>query len=165
MNEEPGSARGTDQKFCFSCAALLHVSALACPHCGAQQPPLPGPAGAEIVLLRNENPPVPRANQIFCRGCGQLINHLALACPHCGAPQVPAAGRAPLPPVGRNRYAAAAFAFFLGGFGIHKFYLGEVGLGIIYLLFCWTFIPAIIGFIECIVYLATPDETFARRYG
>lgn len=42
-------------------------------------------------------------------------------------------------------------AFFVGGFGIHKFYAGKIGMGVIYVLFCWTFIPAIIAFFEAIV--------------
>ena len=41
-------------------------------------------------------------------------------------------------------------ALFLGGFGIHKFWLGEIVLGVLYLLFCWTFIPTIIALIECL---------------
>ncbi|WP_180073870.1 MULTISPECIES: TM2 domain-containing protein [unclassified Acinetobacter] len=63
------------------------------------------------------------------------------------------------------RIVAALLAFFLGGFGIHKFYLGRIGWGIVYLLFCWTFIPSIVAFIEFIVYLCTSDEDFARKYG
>ncbi len=55
--------------------------------------------------------------------------------------------------------------FFLGGFGIHKFYLGQVGLGIIYLIFCWTIIPAIVAFIEFIILLTMNDETFNQKYG
>src|SRR5581483_10947012 len=39
-------------------------------------------------------------------------------------------------------------ALFLGGVGAHRFYLGQVGLGVLYLLFCWTFIPVFISFIE-----------------
>lgn len=52
-----------------------------------------------------------------------------------------------------NKIGYALLAFFLGGFGAHKFYAGKVGLGILYLLFCWTFIPGIIAFIEFIVAL------------
>lgn len=37
---------------------------------------------------------------------------------------------------------------FLGGVGGHKFYMGETGLGILYVLFCWTGVPGIIAFIE-----------------
>ena len=52
---------------------------------------------------------------------------------------------AAIAPNGKSKLAAALFALFLGGFGIHKFYLGRIGWGILYLLFCWTFIPAILG--------------------
>jgi TM2 domain-containing membrane protein YozV len=38
------------------------------------------------------------------------------------------------------------------------------GRGIVYLLFCWTFIPAIVSFIEAIVLLSTDDQTFNARY-
>ena len=65
----------------------------------------------------------------------------------------------------KNRLVAALLAFFLGGFGAHKFYLGKIGWGIVYLLFCWTFIPSIVAFIEFIIYLCTSDEDFARKYG
>ena len=61
--------------------------------------------------------------------------------------------------------AAVLLAFFLGGIGAHKFYLGRVGQGILYLLFCWTFIPGIIALIEFIIYLCTSDEDFATKYG
>lgn len=65
----------------------------------------------------------------------------------------------------KSRVAAILLAFFLGGFGVHKFYLGRVGQGILYLLFCWTFIPAIVAFIEFIIYLTMSDEAFAHKYG
>ena len=39
-------------------------------------------------------------------------------------------------------------ALFLGGFGAHKFYMGHIGLGVLYLLFFWTFIPAIVALVE-----------------
>lgn len=40
---------------------------------------------------------------------------------------------------------------FWGGLGIHKFYAGKIGMGILYILFCWTTIPGIIGLIEGII--------------
>lgn len=39
-------------------------------------------------------------------------------------------------------------AFFLGSFGAHRFYLADNGLAIAYLLFFWTGIPGLIGFVE-----------------
>ena len=61
--------------------------------------------------------------------------------------------------------AAILLALFLGGFGVHKFYLGRVGAGVLYLIFCWTFIPSIIAFIEMIIYITMTDEAFAQKYG
>ena len=97
---------------------------------------------------------------VFCRGCGKEIHESALSCPHCGAIQkkVGAGGS-------KSRVTAAVLAFLLGGFGIHKFYLGKIAAGVLYLLFCWTFIPAIIAFIEFIIYLTMSDEEFEAKYG
>ncbi len=66
---------------------------------------------------------------------------------------------------GRNRIVAALFAIFLGGLGVHKFYLGQSGQGILYILFCWTLIPSIIGFVEGLIYLSSSDEGFQQKYG
>ncbi len=52
-----------------------------------------------------------------------------------------------------NKTVYCVLAFFLGGIGIHKFYAGKIGTGILYILFCWTFIPSIIAFVEFIVAL------------
>lgn len=60
---------------------------------------------------------------------------------------------------------AAFLAVVFGGIGAHKFYLNQPGSGILYLLFCWTFIPAVVGFFEGIGYAMTSDETFHRRFG
>ena len=43
---------------------------------------------------------------------------------------------------------AVVLTLLLGGIGAHKFYMGQTGLGILYLLFSWTFIPGIVAFIE-----------------
>ena len=68
-------------------------------------------------------------------------------------------------PNGKSKLAAALLALFLGGIGIHTFYLGSVGGGIAYLLLCWTFIPAIIGFIEGILLLVMSENDFNKKYG
>lgn len=60
----------------------------------------------------------------------------------------------------RSKVLAGILAIFLGGLGIHKFYLNKVGFGIVYLLFCWTTIPSIIGLVEGIVYLCSSDYNF-----
>lgn len=39
-------------------------------------------------------------------------------------------------------------AVFLGGFGAHRFYLNDNGIGLIYLIFFWTLIPSLMGLVE-----------------
>ncbi len=65
----------------------------------------------------------------------------------------------------KSRVTAIVLALLLGGIGIHKFYLGQPGWGIIYMLFCWTFIPALIAFIEAIYYLCLSEPAFHIKYG
>ena len=57
-----------------------------------------------------------------------------------------------------NKVAYCLLAFFLGGFGIHKFYAGKIGLGIVYILFSWTVVPSIIAFIEMIIALTKDSD-------
>lgn len=49
----------------------------------------------------------------------------------------------------KDEVAGVLLALFLGSFGLHHFYLGRNGLGVLYLLFFWTGIPGFLGFIEC----------------
>lgn len=80
----------------------------------------------------------------------------------------PAYGPPPVRPVvasGKNRVTAGLLALLLGGIGAHKFYLNRPMEGIIYLLFSWTGIPAIIGLIEGIVLLSMSDSEFAYKHG
>jgi TM2 domain-containing membrane protein YozV len=51
--------------------------------------------------------------------------------------------------VRRDEVIGILLALFLGDFGAHHFYLRRTGLGILYLCFFWTGIPAILGLIEC----------------
>ena len=50
-----------------------------------------------------------------------------------------------------NKLAYVLCAILVGGLGIHKFLAGRWVLGIIYILFCWTFIPALVALIEGIM--------------
>lgn len=65
---------------------------------------------------------------------------------------------------GKNKVAAALLAFFLGGIGAHKFYLGAWGWGLVYLLFCVLLVPALIGFVEFIILLIMSEEKFDLKY-
>jgi TM2 domain-containing membrane protein YozV len=77
----------------------------------------------------------------------------------------------------KNKVAAGLLAIFLGGLGIHKFYLGFTGPGLVFLLtntvgfaVTWIllFLPnlalGLIAFIEGIIYLTKSDEDFEQTY-
>lgn len=64
----------------------------------------------------------------------------------------------------KSKIAAGILAIFLGGIGIHKFYMGKVGMGLLYLIFCWTGVPGVIGFIEGVIYLCSNDENFQLKH-
>jgi TM2 domain-containing membrane protein YozV len=49
----------------------------------------------------------------------------------------------------KDEVVGVLLALFLGGIGIHHFYLRRNTAGIIYLLFCWTGIPMVISWFEC----------------
>jgi len=98
------------------------------------------------------------SGQRYCSSCGEPIKEAAEICPECGVRQEPAGSS------GKDRVTAGILALLLGGIGAHKFYLEETRLGILYLCFSWTLIPALIGFIEGILYLTKSDVEFERQY-
>ena len=73
----------------------------------------------------------------------------------------------------KSRIVAGILALFLGGFGIHKFYLGCTTAGIVMLvmfLFGFivigipSFIIAMIALIEALIYFFKSDEAFEETY-
>ncbi|MFZ6818567.1 NINE protein [Undibacterium sp. Ji22W] len=102
----------------------------------------------------------------FCRDCGAGIHSLAEICPKCGVRQMPVPSAVgPLAANGKSRVVAALLSFFLGWFGAHKFYLNRGGWGVVYLIFFWTGIPAVVSFFECILLLVMSDTEFNYKYG
>ena len=64
----------------------------------------------------------------------------------------------------KSKATATLLTLFLGGMGIHKFYLGRNLAGVLYLLFFWTFIPVIIAFFEFFVLIMMSDQDFNAKY-
>ncbi len=68
-------------------------------------------------------------DMVFCRACGKQLHISAPSCPGCGALQsVTAAGASD-----KTIVPALLLCFFVGYLGIHRFYAGKVGTGILYL--------------------------------
>ncbi len=130
-----------NENVCTQCGAPLDASAEACKYCGEK-----------IVIKPQAQEAAPQAQQ----GNPTVIIQQA-------PQQVYVSGINPAWPK-KSKIVAGILAILLGGLGIHKFYLGKVGMGILYLIFCWTWIPGIVGFVEGIIYLCTSDENFQLKH-
>lgn len=61
-----------------------------------------------------------------------------------------------------HRKIAIVLAICLGWLGAHRFYLGQIGWGVMYLLILWLFAPLVIvlGLIDAVRYFFMTDEQF-----
>lgn len=105
----------------------------------------------------------------YCSHCGKEINKDAKICIHCGCkvesatPQIiinntnTNANIANGIVGGRyiNKWIAFILCFFFGALGVHKFYEGKIGTGILYLLTCGLF--GIGWFVDIITILCKPN--------
>jgi TM2 domain-containing membrane protein YozV len=87
------------------------------------------------------------ANQQYCSSCGKIISNLALACPYCGAPTGRKLARGDASE--KSRLAALLLCWFFGMLGVHRFYVGKIGTGLLQLftlgcLGIWTLIDLIL---------------------
>jgi TM2 domain-containing membrane protein YozV len=96
---------------------------------------------------------------MFCPNCGNRVPDQAVICTHCGVP-LP---HNMVPSDARSRLAAGLLGIFLGGFGVHRFYLGFIGIGVLQvavtLVTCG--LGSLWGFVEGIVILARGMNTDA----
>jgi len=111
--------------FCRNCGKELTGTPEICLGCGAK----------------------PLAGTSFCQACGTATNAQAEICLKCGA-KLAKAEAANVSP--KSRLAVTLLAFFLGSLGVHRFYLGKIGTGILMLitlgaLGVWTLIDFIMA--------------------
>lgn len=99
----------------------------------------------------------------YCANCGNALPANAAVCLNCGvAVSKKAAGNL----AGKDKVTMALICFFLGGWGIHNFMMGESKKGIvkIVLTFCFGIgaILALIDFIRILTdsYVVDPNKAF-----
>lgn len=132
---------------CPFCAEQVSSAAKKCKHCGET---------IDVALRAAEE--ARRAAERSSSGQQVFMNAASSATAAVAVTPVAAVGR-------KSRTTAAAWALLLGGVGAHKFYLGKSMQGLIYLLLCWTFIPAVVALVEGVSYLGMNDEKFLQKYG
>ena len=138
--------------YCPRCGGYSHVNTGICSYCGVPLPAQPNGNTAPVQPQYQQpvyQQPVYQQPPMYQQPVYQQP-------PYYGQPY------AHLPV--KSKMVAALLAFFLGGIGIHKFYLGRTGAGIAMLLFCWTGIPSFIALIDFIVLLCSSDQTLMQKY-
>lgn len=103
----------------------------------------------------------------YCKFCGSQLEKEATFCSHCGKRvedgssiniNINNSNTNNVVGKTKNKWVAFFLCLFLGGIGAHKFYEGKIGIGILYAVFCWTYIPVIVSIIDLIVILTKPTE-------
>jgi hypothetical protein len=88
----------------------------------------------------------PKAGDKYCNNCKAETTTNATICMKCG---VSLKGDQPLPGEGKDWLTTLLLCFFLGFIGVHRFYTGHTGIGIVQLLTLggcgiWTLVDFII---------------------
>lgn len=138
--------------------------------------PSPEPEQGPLRLLKDTAQRVVPGK--YCQTCGAGIHVAAEWCPKCGVRQPSSTYyvEESRPP---SRFIAAALAFFLGNFGLHKFYEGRPGPGCAYLIataIAFLTLPIGLGvfigigvttcaWCEAGLYLVRSDQQFLQKSG
>ena len=127
-----GAEYNPNLKYCTHCGARIAIDAVICTHCGRQVSELraaqPNMAQPQVIINNNNN----------------NNNNVNTAFIPMGRP--------------KNKWLAFFLCFFLGVFGIHRFYEGKIGTGLL-----WLFTFCLFGlgwFIDLIILLCRPNPYY-----
>jgi TM2 domain-containing membrane protein YozV len=120
-------------EYCGNCGAPLEVDARFCGECGAT---VEHQAAQNRTSSAQKEPPERRGaeKRSFLSGDNQ-----------------------------KDKATVTLLGLFLGGFGIHKFYMGSWGWGVVYLLTCWLPFPYLAGLAETVRYILMTDDEFREK--
>ena len=88
--------------YCKNCGSVMDPNASVCVTCGCAK----------------------GAGSAYCHNCGQSTLPGASVCTSCGCALTRAMGR-------KSKIAAGLLGIFLGGWGVHSFYLGNIKKGVL----------------------------------
>lgn len=102
----------------------------------------------------------------YCANCGNPVNPNASVCLSCGV--AIAKGKEDKKnwlPAGKDKMMAIVLCLFLGGVGVHNFYLGETKKGIIKILLCLFVISEVLALVDLLKmitdnYVVDPNKAF-----
>jgi len=108
---------------------------------------------------------------MFCKQCGAQMADGSKFCPACGAGTGDTRLQQPPPqaqPVyapqtnvsPKSRLAALLLCWFLGAFGIHRFYVGKVGTGLL-----WLFTLGLVGIGALVDFIMIIVGSFTDKQG
>lgn len=142
--------------FCKFCGAQIDDDCVICPHCGKQV----GYIKSEEEFKKENNC---NCNEDTCNCNNNCNDNCNCNCNNnCNDEYL--TNRIFGEPInGKYKILAGLLAILLGTFGIQYFYLENNRGGILSLIFFWTGIPSLIGFIQGIIILCETDDDFARR--
>lgn len=92
-------------KFCKHCGGKIPEDAVICTLCGRQVEDVNNSAQPQIVINNENNNTNSNVNATYAAGLARQ----------------------------RNKWVAVVLCFFLGWIGVHKFYEGKAGMGVLYL--------------------------------
>lgn len=141
----------TENMSCPLCEAEIPTTAQKCRHCGEWVSRDCLKCGTPIKAQW--------AARGLCADCEARERPGPFPQPYAGPPTAPTY-YAPR----KNRSLSVGLALVLGGIGAHKFYLDKPGKGLLYLMFCWTGIPTLVGLYEAVKYIWLDEEEFQRRF-
>jgi TM2 domain-containing membrane protein YozV len=94
----------------------------------------------------------------FCTQCGSEVPAGNSFCEECGAEVATKESKTEAKYAGKSQTVAIVLAVFIGIFGIHRFYLGEMKKGVIYLIFSWTTITFFLGLYDAYKYYSNESD-------
>lgn len=117
-----------ETKYCKHCGQVIDADCIICPKCGKQVEELKA-AHPDNIIINNNNNASSSASAAAYASAGRYRDDVSP----------------------KSWLVTLLLCIFVGVIGVHRFYAGKIGTGIIMILLCWTGISAIWAVIDLIM--------------